>query len=61
VDAGVDAETAVAQEEVFRVFAQNVERLRDLLFATVAALPAERTCRCARAHDGIALPITLPE
>jgi 5'-methylthioadenosine phosphorylase len=61
VDAGVDAETAVAQEEVFRVFAQNVERLRDLLVATVAALPAERTCWCARAHDGIALPITLPE
>jgi 5'-methylthioadenosine phosphorylase len=60
VDAGVDAESAVAQEEVFRVFAENVEKLRELLFAAVAALPTERSCPCTRAHDGIELPITLP-
>lgn len=61
VDAGVDAETAVDQDEVFRVFAENVEKLRALLFAVVAGLPSERSCYCTRAHDGIALPITLPE
>jgi 5'-methylthioadenosine phosphorylase len=61
VDAGVDAESAVDQEEVFRVFAENVEKLRELLFAALAGLPAERACRCPEAHDGIELPITLPE
>jgi 5'-methylthioadenosine phosphorylase len=61
VDAGVDAESAVDQEEVFRVFGENVEKLRELLFAAIAALPGERACRCTRAHDGIALPITLPQ
>jgi 5'-methylthioadenosine phosphorylase len=61
VDAGVDAESAVDQEEVFRVFGENVQKLRELLFATVAVLPSERTCLCTHAHDGIKLPITLPE
>jgi 5'-methylthioadenosine phosphorylase len=61
VDAGVDAESAVDQEEVFRVFAANVEKLRALLFAAIPELPSERSCPCKGAHDGIALPITLPE
>jgi 5'-methylthioadenosine phosphorylase len=61
VDAGVDVETAVDQEEVFRVFAANVDRLRGLLFGAVAALPQRRRCHCVRAHDGITLPVTLPE
>jgi 5'-methylthioadenosine phosphorylase len=60
VDAGVDAESAVDQEEVFRVFGENVERLRGLLFAVIPGLPRERTCLCTHAHDGIELPITLP-
>jgi 5'-methylthioadenosine phosphorylase len=56
-DAGVsDGDAAVTQEEVFRVFGENVARLRDLLMAVVPALPAERTCPCARALDGIELP-----
>jgi 5'-methylthioadenosine phosphorylase len=61
VDAGVDVHTAVAQDEVFRVFAENVDRLRELLFAVVPRLPTDRTCHCPHAHDGITLPITLPE
>jgi 5'-methylthioadenosine phosphorylase len=61
VDAGVDAESSVDQEEVFRVFAENVERLRELLFAVIPSLPRERTCLCTHAHDGLTLPITLPE
>ncbi|HVQ93371.1 MAG TPA: S-methyl-5'-thioadenosine phosphorylase [Mycobacteriales bacterium] len=61
VDAGVDAESAVDQEEVFRVFGENVAKLRDLLFAVIPALPAERSCLCTHAHDGLTLPITLPE
>lgn len=60
VDAGIDAGSAVSQAEVFEVFAANVEVLRRLLVAAVPALPAERTCPCAHAHDGITLPLTLP-
>ncbi len=55
-DAGVeDDHEAVSQDEVFRVFADNVQRLRELLTLVVPALPAERTCPCARALDGIDL------
>jgi 5'-methylthioadenosine phosphorylase len=49
-DAGVegdDRQLAVTQEEVFRVFAANVEKLRDAVLRMVSALPAERGCDCA--------------
>ncbi|HLU33418.1 MAG TPA: S-methyl-5'-thioadenosine phosphorylase [Natronosporangium sp.] len=49
LDAGVEGERGVTQEEVFRVFAENTERMRGLLLAAVAALPAERTCPCPTA------------
>jgi 5'-methylthioadenosine phosphorylase len=60
LDAGVEGDHGVTQEEVFRVFAENTERLRPLLLDVVAALPAERDCPCAHALDGLHLPITLP-
>jgi 5'-methylthioadenosine phosphorylase len=47
-------------EEVFRVFAENTARMRELLLATIAGLPATRECPCGRALDGIKLPIQLP-
>jgi 5'-methylthioadenosine phosphorylase len=56
LDAGVEGEHGVTQEEVFRVFAENTERMRNLLLDAVAALPAQRTCPCAHALDGIAVP-----
>ncbi len=46
LDAGVAGERGVTQEEVFRVFGQNIERMRPLLFAALAALPSERACPC---------------
>lgn len=49
LDAGVEGERGVTQEEVFRVFGENIERMRGLLLATLAALPAERTCPCPSA------------
>ena len=56
-DAGVeDTDDAVTQDEVFRVFDANSARLRELLLTVVPALPAERTCPCARALDGLDLP-----
>jgi 5'-methylthioadenosine phosphorylase len=60
LDAGVEGDRGVTQEEVFRVFAENTAILRELLLEAVANLPTERTCPCAHALDGIKLPIDLP-
>ncbi|GIG57187.1 purine nucleoside phosphorylase [Longispora fulva] len=43
-DAGVVAGEAVTMEEVFRVFAENTERMKSLVLRTVAALPPEHSC-----------------
>jgi 5'-methylthioadenosine phosphorylase len=51
-DVGVPGEIEeVSHEEVIRVFQANNERLRDLLFRAVAALPEERDCPCATALE----------
>jgi 5'-methylthioadenosine phosphorylase len=60
LDAGVEAGDAVTQAEVFRVFAENTERMRHLVFDTIAALDLDRPCPCPHALDGIRLPISLP-
>lgn len=60
LDAGVEGDQGVTQEEVFRVFAENTERLRGLLLDVVAALPADPDCPCQHALDGLKLPIPLP-
>jgi 5'-methylthioadenosine phosphorylase len=60
LDAGVEGDHGVTQEEVFSVFADNTERLRGVLLDAVTRLPAERTCPCAHALDGIKLPVDLP-
>jgi 5'-methylthioadenosine phosphorylase len=51
-DVGVGDVPAVTHEEVIRVFEENNERLRNLLFAVIPALPAERDCPCATALEG---------
>jgi 5'-methylthioadenosine phosphorylase len=60
LDAGVEGDHGVTQEEVFKVFAENTTRLRDVLLQAVTELPAERTCPCRNALDGIKLPFDLP-
>ena len=60
VDAGVDADHAVDQAEVFRVFGENTERLRSMLRDVVTGLPTERDCSCPHALDGMHLPVELP-
>jgi 5'-methylthioadenosine phosphorylase len=59
-DAGVDEDSAVAQDSVFEVFAANIEKLRELVLRTVAALGTQGDCRCAHAHDGLTIPFALP-
>jgi 5'-methylthioadenosine phosphorylase len=60
LDAGVEGGEPVSQAEVFRVFADNTARLRDLLFDVVAALPGDRSCPCGAALDGIDHALALP-
>lgn len=60
LDAGIETGAGVSQEEVFRVFGENTERLRGLLLRVAAALPAERTCACPHALDGIETGLALP-
>ncbi|GAA1636991.1 S-methyl-5'-thioadenosine phosphorylase [Catellatospora bangladeshensis] len=52
-DAGVDGDHGVTQDEVFRVFKDNTERMRALLLAAIADLPADRNCPCPAALDGM--------
>lgn len=60
-DAGVVEGQGVSQAEVFAAFAGHIDRLRELLYALVPALPVERTCPCPSVLDGMRLPFELPE
>ncbi|WP_411121644.1 S-methyl-5'-thioadenosine phosphorylase [Streptomyces sp. x-19] len=62
LDAGTETGEGVSHEEVLKVFGENISRLREVLFDTVAALPAneDRACRCTDAHQGWDLGIELP-
>lgn len=52
-DVGVVGEVAaVSHEEVLRVFNENNDKLRGLLFALIPKLPEKRTCPCATALQG---------
>jgi 5'-methylthioadenosine phosphorylase len=53
-DVGIEGEDVepVSHEAVIKVFQENNERLRDLLFAVIPALPSERDCPCATALEG---------
>jgi 5'-methylthioadenosine phosphorylase len=59
LDAGLQPQEAVSQEEVFRVFGEHVDRLRDLV-ATVAENLPGGDCSCRHAVDGLPLPFPLP-
>ena len=48
-DVGVEDAPPVTHEDVVRVFGQNNEKLRSLLFSLIPALPTERDCECATA------------
>jgi 5'-methylthioadenosine phosphorylase len=52
LDAGVEAGEGVTQDEVMAAFAANLPRLRALLEATVAQLPATQgDCACGKVHS----------
>ena len=52
-DVGVDDIAPVSHAEVLKVFGENIDALRDLLFAAIPNLPADRSgCACADALGG---------
>lgn len=62
LDAGADTGEGVAHDEVLKVFAANVGRMRDMLFEVIGALPEskERACLCLDALGGQEPGIPLP-
>jgi 5'-methylthioadenosine phosphorylase len=60
LDAGIEEGEGVTMDEVFRVFGENIGRLRTLVTDLVQSLPTERTCPCGHALDGMKLPLELP-
>jgi 5'-methylthioadenosine phosphorylase len=51
-DVGVDDIAPVSHHEVLKVFGENIEALRNLLFAAIPEVPAERGCPCGSALAG---------
>ena len=60
LDAGVTAGESVDQAQVFAMFAENIERLKDLLSAAISDLPEVGPCACNDWLAGIDLPFELP-
>ncbi|MBQ0986343.1 S-methyl-5'-thioadenosine phosphorylase [Streptomyces sp. F63] len=62
LDAGAETGEGVSHTEVMKVFAENIGRLRPLIFHAVEALPetAARDCLCTTALDGLDTGIKLP-
>lgn len=55
-DVGIGGEQeAVSHDQVLKVFEQNNERLRKLLFALAPSIPRERDCICSHALRGARL------
>lgn len=60
MDAGVEAGSGVGQDEVFALFARNIERLKGLLADAITALPSADGCTCSTWADGLTLTYEIP-
>jgi 5'-methylthioadenosine phosphorylase len=60
MDAGVEAEEAVRQQDVFALFAANTGRLKTLLAGVIADLPDAAGCTCDTWADGLELTYGVP-
>lgn len=60
MDAGVRPEQGVRQQDVFRLFAANIERLRALLSSVIADLPDPVGCTCDTWAEGLELTYQIP-
>ncbi len=59
-DAGVEGISAVTHDEVLRVFAANLDRVRGVLAEVIASVDDERTCPCPHVLDGLLVPYAIP-
>lgn len=60
MDAGVEEGAGVGQEDVFALFAANVERLKQTVGSMIATLPDPSGCACSSWADGIELGYDVP-
>jgi len=60
MDAGVATGEGVGQEEVFALFARNLDRLRGLLVTAIGALPDPDGCSCSGWADDLELTYAIP-
>jgi 5'-methylthioadenosine phosphorylase len=60
MDAGVEGEAGVHQDDVFAFFAANTDRLKRLLAGVIADLPDPAGCTCATWADGLELSYEIP-
>ncbi|WP_299057206.1 S-methyl-5'-thioadenosine phosphorylase [uncultured Nocardioides sp.] len=60
MDAGVEEGSGVSQDEVFALFASRIERLKELLGATIGDLPDPDGCSCAAWTDGVDVTYEIP-
>ncbi len=60
MDAGAQSDDAVSQEEVFAMFARNIDRLKVIIAAAIAELPDPDGCGCATWADRIELTYEIP-
>ena len=54
MDSGVEGGEPVSNDEVIRVFNENNNRVKELIYGMIPALPTARDCTCAHALDGAA-------
>ena len=53
--------SGISHDEVLRVFAANIDKVRDLLIDAIGRLPGpDQDCGCRHALDGQQLPFDLP-
>lgn len=60
MDAGVQSGEGVGQEEVFAMFASNIDRLKDVLRDVIAQAPDPGGCACGTWADGLELTYPVP-
>lgn len=61
MDAGVESGAGVAQDEVFAMFARNIDRVKGILRTVVADLPDPEGCPCSTWADGLELTYPVPD
>jgi 5'-methylthioadenosine phosphorylase len=60
MDAGVETGSGVSQQDVFSLFARNIERLKGLLTTVIGQLPDPEGCTCSTWAEGIELTYEVP-